>query len=88
MQAHEKALESCIKLLADSPKAAVIFTQGGYAENTIVVETTAESTLERGFADAAAFFTRYHTSETHTKFRPTTEAARLIFDRLELVPQP
>lgn len=82
-QVHKHPLESCVRVLADSPKAAVIFAQGGYAENTIVVETTAESSLERGFADAAAFFTRYHTSETHTKFRPTTEAARLIFDRLE-----
>jgi cobaltochelatase CobT len=83
MQAHEKALESCIKLLADSPKAAVIFAQGGYAENTIVVETTTEHILERGFADAAAFFTRYHAPETHAKYRPTTAAASLIFDRLE-----
>ncbi len=76
-------LESCVRVLADSPKATVVFAQGGYAENTIVVETTAKRTLERGFADAAAFFTRYHTPHTHAQFRPTTEAARLIFDRLE-----
>jgi cobaltochelatase CobT len=83
VQTHEKALESCVRVLANSPKASVIFAQGGYAANTIVVETTTEHILERGFADAAAFFTRYHAPQTHAQFRPTTEAARLIFDRLE-----
>ena len=37
----------------------------------------------RGQADNAAFFIRYHNSETHQKFRPTQSASAALFDALE-----
>ncbi len=89
--AFKKALAEATRTLADQPELTVSFSvdpSSLTAENARLPQVTRRMTaqevlLARGTADSYAMRLRFHNETTGSKFRPSGEMARAIYDAME-----